>query len=101
MNEKNGEKGNDKEIKKEKENWFKKLDGPLKSLNYRYTKLLNEKKKISKNQIILNEYNIKNPQVQNNKIKKEEKIIDEKLLLKRVRVSYILINGIIYIIIKV
>ena len=73
---------------KNKDNdWFKKLDGPLKTLHLQYAKLFYKKTEISKNQIILNEYNIQNPQTLKNKIRKFKKYFDEKYLLKRVNIN--------------
>ena len=73
---------------KNKDNdWFKKLDGPLKTLNLQYANLVYKKTEISKNQIILNEYNIQNSQNLKNKIRKFKKYFDEKYLLKRVNIN--------------
>ena len=80
MNEKNEEK------EKEKEDWFKKLDLPLKSIHNQYKKLLFKRKEISKNQKILNEFNIRNKSNQIGKIKHDSLPFDEKLLLKRINV---------------
>ena len=80
MNEKNEEK------EKEKEDWFKKLDLPLKSIHNQYKKLLFKRKEISKNQKILNEFNIRNKSNQIGKIKQDSLPFDEKILLKRINV---------------
>ena len=63
-----------------KEDWFKKLDNPLKSIKVQYAKLFLKKKEISKNQKILNEYNSLS------KFKKNNSPLDEKDLLKRINV---------------
>lgn len=77
---------NEKNEEKEKEDWFKKLDFPLKSIHNQYKKLLFKRKEISKNQKILNEFNIRNKSNQIGKIKHDSLPFDEKLLLKRINV---------------
>ena len=77
---------NEKNEEKEKEDWFKKLDLPLKSIHNQYKKLLFKRKEISKNQKILNEFNIRNKSNQIGKIKQDSLPFDEKLLLKRINV---------------
>ena len=80
---------NEKNEEKEKNDWFKKLYEPLKTLNFQYAKLLYKKKEISRNQKLLNEYKIDNPQNFKNKIKvkNNESLFDEKILLKRVNIN--------------
>ena len=77
---------NEKSEEKEKKDWFKKLDFPLKSINSQYKKLLFKRKEISKNQKILNEYNIRNGSNQISKKKNNSLPFDEKLLLKRINI---------------
>ena len=74
------EKGTKIDKKAKREDWFKKLDRPFKSINYQYARLFYKKKEISKNQKLLNDYSIKNQQKQKYIIHKEEKNLDEKLL---------------------
>ena len=71
---------------KSKKDWFKKLDNPLQSINLQYAKLFYKKKEITKNQKILNEYNIRN---EDNKIKIKRKnslFDDDTILLKRINI---------------
>lgn len=76
----------EKNIEKTKEDWFKKLDFPLKSINNQYKKLIFKNKEISKDQRILNEYNIRNISNKKYKIKNNSLAVNEKLLLKRINV---------------
>ena len=77
---------NEKNDKKSKEDWFKRLEKPLKSINIQYKKLILNKKELSKNQRILNEYNINDPQ---RILRRKNNLLynDDKVLLNRINID--------------
>ena len=75
-----------KNEKESKDDWFKKLDLPFKSINNQYKKLFLKNKDISKNQKILNEYNIRNQNNKISKLKKNLMPLNEKALLRRINI---------------
>ena len=77
---------NKNDEKNSKDDWFKKLDLPLKSINNQYRKLFLKNKDISKNQKILKEYNIRNQNDQILKLKKNLLPLNEKALLRRINI---------------
>ncbi len=75
---------NTKSKEQSKDDWFQKLDSPLKSVNIQYNRLFYKKRDLSKNQRILNEYNIANPKALSKS--KKNSPLDEKILLSRINI---------------
>lgn len=77
---------NEQNDKKSKEDWFKRLEKPLKLINFQYKKLILNKKELSKNQRLLNEYDINDPQ---RILRRKNNLLynDDKVLLNRINID--------------
>ena len=75
---------NTKNKEQSKDDWFQKLDRPLKSVNIQYNRLFYKKRDLSKHQRILNEYDIANPKALSKS--KKNNPLDEKIFLSRINI---------------
>ena len=67
-----------------KDDWFQRLDHPLKVINMQYARLFQKKKELTKNQMLLKYYNSKKPKfISNNK---NDITSNDNILLRRINI---------------